>query len=125
MKDVYEVLQQKEAAVAIVHHEIQSLKLVASLLSDELAVTDARELLRQKEADVSRVRHEIESLKTAAPLLSEEAAFDELTKTPADSVAEEARGGDDRSEATGTDGLFVSVTANPRPAFWKLLKRKT
>jgi hypothetical protein len=125
MKDVYEVLQQKEAAVAIVHHEIQSLKLVSSLFSDELAVTDARDLLRQKEADVARVRHEIESLKTAAPLLSEEAAFDELTKTPADSVAEEARGGDDRSEATGTDGLFASVTANPRPAFWKLLKRKT
>jgi hypothetical protein len=125
MKDVYEVLEQKEAAVAIVHHEIQSLKLVSSLFSDELAVTDARDLLRQKEADVARVRHEIESLKTAAPLLSEEVAFDELTKTPADSVAEEARGGDNRSEATGTDGLFASVTANPRPAFWKLLKRKT
>jgi hypothetical protein len=125
MKDVYEVLEQKEAAVAIVHHEIQSLKLVSSLFSDELAVTDARDLLRQKEADVARVRHEIESLKTAAPLLSEEVAFDELTKTPADSVAEEARGGDNRSEATGTDGLFASVTANPRPAFWKLLKRQT
>jgi len=125
MKDVYEVLQQKKAAVAIVHHEIQSLKLVSSLLSDELAVTDARELLRQKEADVARVRHEIESLKIVAPLLSEEAALDELTKTPADSVAEGARDSDDRSKATGTDGLFASVIANPRPAFWKVLKRKT
>jgi hypothetical protein len=125
MKDVYEVLQQKEAAVAIVHHEIQSLKLVSSLLSDELALTDARELLRQKEADVARVRHEIESLKIVAPLLSEEVAFDELTKMPADSAPEEARDSDDRSKATGTDGLFASVIANPRPAFWKLLKRKT
>jgi hypothetical protein len=124
MKDVYEVLQQKEAAVAIVHHEIQSLKLVSSLLSDELALTDARELLRQKEADVARVRHEIENLKIVAPLLSEEVAFDELTKMPADS-AEEARDSDDRSKATGTDGLFASVIANARPAFWKLLKRKT
>ena len=48
MKDVYEVLQQKEADVANVRHEIQSLKLVSSLLSDELALKDARELLRQK-----------------------------------------------------------------------------
>jgi hypothetical protein len=88
-------------------------------------VADAGELLRQKEADVARVRHEIESLKIVAPLLSEEAAFDELTKTPADSGAEEARESDDRSKATGTDGLFASVIANPRPAFWKLLKRKT
>ncbi len=125
MKDVYEVLQQKEADVANVRHEIQSLKLVSSLLSDELAVKDARELLRQKEADGSRVRHEIENLKVVAPLLSEEVASDELTKTRADSAAEEARDSDDGSKATGTDGLFFSVIANPRPTFWKLLKRKT
>ena len=80
MKDVYEVLRQKEADVASVRHEIQSLKFVSSLLSDELALKDARELLRQKEADVARVRHEIENLKIVAPLLSEEFAFDELTK---------------------------------------------
>ena len=48
MKDVYEVLRQKEAEVASVRDEIQSLKLVSSLLSDELPVTDARELLRRK-----------------------------------------------------------------------------
>lgn len=125
MKDVYEVLQQKEAAVANVRHEIQSLKSVSSLLSDELALIDARELLRQKEADVARVRHEVESLKIVAPLLSEESASDELTKRRASSAAEEARDSDDRSKATGTDGLFASVIANPRPAFWKLLKRKT
>ena len=124
MKDVYEVLQQKEAAVAIVHHEIQSLKLVSSLLSDELALTDACELLRQKEADVARVRHEIESLKIVAPLLSEELASDELTKKRVGSAAEEARDSGDRSEATGTDGLFSSVIANPRPPLWNLLKRK-
>ena len=74
MKDVYEVLQHKEADVANVRHEIQSLKLVSSLLSNELALKGARELLRQKEADVARVRHEIENLKIVAPLLSEELA---------------------------------------------------
>ena len=125
MKDVYEVLQQKQAAVANVRHEIQSLKLVSSLLSDKLALTDAGELLRQKEADVARIRHEIENLKIVAPLLSEESASDELTKTRASSAAEDARDSDDHSKATGTDGLFASVIANPRPAFWKILKRKT
>jgi septal ring factor EnvC (AmiA/AmiB activator) len=125
MRDVYEVLQQKEAEIANVRHQIQSLKLVSSLLSDELALKDARELLRQKEADVARVRHEIENLKIVAPLLSEELASDELTKTRADTAAEEARDSDDRSKATGTDGLFSSVIANPLPTFWKRLKRKT
>jgi len=125
MKDVYEVLQQKEADVASVRHEIQSLKLVSSLFSEELTLKDARELLRQKEAEVARVRHEIENLKIVAPLLSEELASDELPKMRADSATEEARDIDDRSKATGTDGLFSSVTANPRATFWKLLKRKT
>ena len=125
MKDVYEVLQQKEADVANVCHEIQSLKLVSSLLSYGLALKDARELLQEKEADVARVRHEIESLKIVAPLLSEELASAELIETRANSAAEEARGSNDRSKATGTDGLFSSVIANPRPTFWKLLKRKT
>jgi hypothetical protein len=123
MKHVYEVLQQKEADVAHVRHEIESLKTVSSL-SDELSLKDARELLQQKEADVARVRHEIESLKIVAPLLSEELASDELTKKRAGSAAEEARDSGDRSEATGTEGLFSSVIANPRPPLWKLLRRK-
>ena len=125
MKDIYEVLQQKEAEVAHVRHEIQSLKLVSSLLSDELASKDVRELLRQKEADVARVRQETENLKIVAPLLSEEVASDELPKTLTDSAAEEARDIDARSKATGTDGLFSSVIANPRSTLWRLLKRKT
>lgn len=125
MKDVYEVLQQKEAAVANVRHEIQNLKLVYSLLSYELALKDAGELLRQKEADIARVRHEIENLKIVAPLLSEEPISAELPKKRADSAAEEAQDSNDRSKATGTDGLFSPVIANPRPAFWQLLKRKT
>src|SRR6266446_6750246 len=83
------------------------------------------EVLQQKEADVARVRDEIESLKIVAPLRSEELASDELTKKRAGSAAEEARGSADRPEATGTDGLFSSVIANPRPTLWKLLKRKT
>jgi len=107
MKDVYEVLQQKEADAANVRHEIQSLKLVCSLLSGESALDDLRELLRQREADVACVRHEIESLKIVAPLLSEEPASEELT------------------EATGTDGPFTSGIASPRPTLRNLLKRRT
>lgn len=37
MKDAYEVLRQKEADIARVRNEIESLRLVSSLLSDELA----------------------------------------------------------------------------------------
>jgi len=107
MKDVYELLQQKEADVAKVRHEVQSLKLVSSLFSYELALKDACELLRQKEADLSRVRHEIESLKLVAPLLSEELDSDELTETRTNSAAEEARGSNDRSKANGRS---VSLT---------------
>ena len=125
MKDVYAVLRQTEAAAANVRHEIESLKFVSSLLSDESALKDPRELLRQKEADVTRVRQEIAYLKIVAPLLSEELASDEATKTRADSADEEARDSDDLSKATGTDDLFSSGIANPRPTFWKLLKRKT
>ena len=125
MKDVYEVLRQKETAVANVRHEIQSLKFVSSRFSDELALKDAHELLWQKEADVARVRREIEYLKIAAPLLADELASDGLPKMGAGSAAQEARDRGDRSQATGTSGLFSSVTVNRGPMFWKLLKRKT
>ena len=131
MKDVNEVLQHKETDAANVRHEIQSLKLVSSLLSDELVQKDALELLQQKEADIDRVRREIENLKIVAPLLSDELASseeltsaDDLPRKRAHS-AEEAPEIDEHSKATGTDGLFSSVTANPRPTFWQLLKRKT
>ena len=124
MKDVYEVLLQKEADAANVRHEVESLKFVSSQLSEELALKDAHELLRQKETDIARVRHEIENLKIVAPLLSEELTSDDPTKTRADLAAEETRDRDQRSKATGTD-LFSSVIANPRPAFWRILKRKT
>ena len=36
MKNAYEVLRQKETDLARVRHEIESLRIVASLLSDEL-----------------------------------------------------------------------------------------
>lgn len=125
MKDAYAVLRQKEAVAANVRHEIESLKFVSSLFSDELALKDPRELLRQKEADVTRVRQEIANLKIVAPLLSEELASDEANKARADSAEEKARDSDNLSKATGTDDVFSSVIANPRPTFWKLLKRKT
>ena len=40
MKDAYEVLQQKEADLARVRHEVESLRVVASLLSDDLTSDD-------------------------------------------------------------------------------------
>jgi hypothetical protein len=125
MKDVHKILRQKEADVANVRHEIQSLKLVSSLLSDKSALKDTGELLRQKEADVARVRHEVENLKIVAPLLWEDSACDEPPETRADSTAAGTLDIDDRSKATGTDGLFSSVTTKSRPAFWRVLKRKT
>lgn len=123
MKDVYKVLRHKEAAVANVRYEIESVKLVISLLSEELALKDAGELLRQKEADVSRVRHEIENLKIVAPLLSEEPASNEMPRMGPGAAAKRARNIDDRPKATGTDGAFSS--ANPRPTIWELLMRKS
>jgi hypothetical protein len=38
MKDAYEVLSQKEADLVRVHQEIESLKVVASLLAEELTL---------------------------------------------------------------------------------------
>ena len=125
MKDVYEVLQQKEADAANVRLEIQSLKLVCSLLSGESALEDVCELLQQREADVARLRHEIDNLKIVAPLLWEESASDGPTQTREDSAVKAAAGSADLPKATGTDGLFSSGIANPRPTLWNLLKRKT
>ena len=125
MKDVYEVLQQKEADAAKVRHEIESLKIVSALFSDELPMKDPSELVEQKEAEVARVRHEIEGLKIVAPLLTEEPTADELTKKGAVSAAQEERDGGDRLEATGTEGLFASAVAGAGSTLWNRLKRKT
>lgn len=126
MKELSTVLRETEVTAANVAQEIESLKLVASLTAEELAVRDPFELLRQKEAEMTRVRQEITSLKIVAPLLSEEeVAFDKESKMPMGSAEAENRGNDDLSQATGTDNLFSSRTARPRATFWKLLKRKT
>ena len=118
------MLRETELAAANVAQEIESLKLVASLTAEELAVRDPFELLRQKEAEMTRVRQEITSLKIVAPLLSEEEASSEESKMPVGSAEAAIRSNDDLSQATGTDNLF-SGTARPRATFWKLLKRKT
>lgn len=121
MKDIYQVLQRKKADLAHVRKEIESLQMLAPLLSNESPLKGAYEVLRQKESDLARVHHEIESLQIVGPLLSDES--DELIKKRASSAEETLdRGG---SEATGTDGLFSSVSASPRPKFWGILKRKT
>jgi hypothetical protein len=81
---------------------------------------DAYEVLREKEADLARVRHEIASLRVVASLLSDDLT-DELTKKG--SSAEKTFDGDPDSEATGTDGLFSSISVS-RPSFWKALGRR-
>jgi hypothetical protein len=124
MKEVYEILQQKEADLAHVRDEIEALRIVGALLSNESLPKDAFELLQEKEACVARVRHEVESLQIVAPLLSEEYDSDELTSKAATS-AEETAEGVHASEATGTDGMFLSFSANSRPKLWRILKGKT
>jgi hypothetical protein len=124
MKEVYEILQQKEADLAHVREEIEGLRIVGALLSNESLPKDAFELLQEKEATVARVRHEVESLQIVAPLLSEEFDSDELTSKAANSV-EETSDSIHASEATGTDGMFSSFSANSRPKLWRILKRKT
>lgn len=62
MKDVYEVLHQKEADLARVRREIESLHVVASLLSDDL-VSD--ELTKKKESSAEKTwRHGPSSMAT-------------------------------------------------------------
>ena len=49
MKDAYEVLYQKEADLARVHQEVESLKIAASLLSDEATPSSQGESSDQQE----------------------------------------------------------------------------
>ena len=123
MKGIHEVSQQKEAELAHVRKEIESLQIVAPLLSND-PLRDAYDVLQQKETDLAYVRKEIESLQLVAPLLSDELPSDELIRKPASS-AQETLDRSHGSEATGTDDLFSSTNASPRSRFWEILKRKT
>jgi hypothetical protein len=80
---------------------------------------DPCEVLQQKEADLSRVRNEIESLRLIAPLLSDDLPADEPEKKP--TTGEKPL--DASSEATGTEGLFSSVSGG-RTSFWQSLKER-
>jgi hypothetical protein len=51
MKDAYEVLQQKEADLARVRHEIESLQIVSSLLSDDLT---SNQLTKKKKSSAEK-----------------------------------------------------------------------
>jgi hypothetical protein len=51
MKELSEVLRQKEADLARVRHEIESLQVVSSLLSDDLTSDD---LTRKKESSAEK-----------------------------------------------------------------------
>jgi hypothetical protein len=121
MKDIYEVLQQKEADIAQVRKQIENLQIVSLLFCNESNWKDAYECLHHKEDELARVRHEVESLQIVAPLLAEEVPFDEENQ-PATSIQGVRPS---VSEATGTDGLYSSVSASRGPKFWRILKRKT
>jgi hypothetical protein len=84
-------------------------------------VKEVYEVLQQKEADLARVRQEIESLRIVASLLCDDTSSDEPTKKR--SSADKGLDGDEDSEATGTDGLFSSISAS-RPSFWKALTQR-
>jgi hypothetical protein len=123
MKGIHEVSHQKAAELAQVRNEVESLQIVAPLLSND-PLRNAYEVLQQKESDLARVRKEVESLQVVATLLSDELPSDELTRKPASSALETMDSSND-AEATGTDDLFPSMKASPRPRFWEILKRKT
>ncbi|HEY1679745.1 MAG TPA: hypothetical protein VGG04_18665 [Candidatus Sulfotelmatobacter sp.] len=123
MKDIRKISQQKESELAQVRKEIESLHVVAPLLADDPS-RGIHEVLQKKEAEVANVRKEVESLRLVAPMISDEPASDELTRKPASSAQETPDHSQD-AEATGTDDLFSSMNANPRPKFWEILKRKT
>lgn len=124
MKGIHEVRQEKEAELARVRKEVEGLRLIAPLLSTD-PLQDACDVLRQKEADLAWVRKEIDSLQLVVPLLSDELpSDDEPTRKPAGS-AQETLVRSNSSDATGTDDLFPSLKASPRPRFWEILKGKT
>ena len=119
MKDVYQVLQAKEAEIARVRNEVESLRIISFLFSKEPNTKDAGEWLHTKEEELAQVRREVESLQIVAPLLSDEVPFEDSTETvsSADGVPPMV------SEATGTDGPF-SGTSAPSGKLWRILKRK-
>jgi hypothetical protein len=53
MKDAYQVLRQKETDIARVRHEIESLRIVASLLSDELPPEEPTKTARRSTEETS------------------------------------------------------------------------
>ncbi len=122
MKDIDQVSQQKEADLARIRHEIESLRMVASLLSDELNSRDPYEVLKQKEADLTRVHNEVESLRIVAPLLCDELAPHEQKSA---NPGEETVRREHAAEATGTHDLFSEVNAGPRRKLWGILSRKS
>jgi hypothetical protein len=84
MKDIYEVLHQKEADLARVHKEIESLKIVAPLLADDAV---------QKNFDPAWTS-------------------DEPSKKPASSVTQTVFP-QSAPEGAGSHSLFFSTTSRP------------
>ena len=86
---------------------------------------DAYDVLKQKEADLARVRHEIESLRIVATLLVDDSNSDQADKIEktddhlTDKLLNIVRDNDPHLRATGTDGLFSSITSS-RQGFWPI-----
>ena len=103
MKDAYEVLNQKEADVNRVRQEVESLKIVASLLDEAGSDEPASDLPLPSDPRQSS---------DDAGLNSD----DSNRKPPTPSDKEATRAG---SQATGTEGPF---TIGYRRGFWSAFK---
>lgn len=71
MRDIYEVLREKEVAMLQIRQELEALRSVTPLLSDERsAISLSTSCGTSGDSRVSELR---EALRTAAPLLADEA----------------------------------------------------
>ena len=111
MKNPYEVLQQKEADVARVRHEIESLRIAVSLLgegsADQQLDAEQQASTEQPHTDgISSTDQNAGSGEEVRPPLEEEE-----TDLPLD------------ARPTGTDCLFSSVGGS-RSRVWKIFRRE-
>ena len=95
---------------------------------------NAKDILRQKEAELARVRHEVESLRIVAGLLADgDSSVADISLAPdgpngkalnreEEAVDSSTEASDPAAEATGTHGMFSSLSEQ-RPKRWNVLKR--
>jgi hypothetical protein len=88
VRDVYDVLREKENAVERARQEVEVLRSVAPLLANETERSKLEPAVR-REATTEKVKQLREALRTVAPLLADE-AYDLVAKIRARRIEEEA-----------------------------------